>query len=205
MALVEAIQKRRNEDVPKQASYDKDKFGKANDFDKANILKFAPNNPLPVVGEGSVLSTRGWSPMLNDAFIMSGIHSNFDFLLSLAKVDREAFQKVAAAKRSPRDTWLAFLSSNVGMFWSDKPPAPRVFVRELIGLKTFGYKPDFKEFQLGFACADKSKADGATLPKYLDALFALGFHKPDRAQLLAEIGTYLFEDPKALTTPANAS
>ena len=186
--LITRKEKERGNDVKFAAEYDPNK-------DKAPNL--APNFALPVADAGAILATRGWSPMLNDAFIMGGIHHNWDFFLGLAKADKEKFQPFLIG-RSPKDAWQQYLKANPLNFWDEKWKVPRVFVRELIGLKTFGYKPEFNEFQLGFACGDTGKADGASLYKYLDALSAHSFHEPKRDPLLATVGEFLFGDPKAL-------
>lgn len=200
--------------------------------------KLAPNNALPVADEGSILSTSGWSPMLNDAFIMSGAHANMEFFLALSADECSLWENmrvktvaelapkfgstVAAPKptasRAPMSetvqmdqdriaqrTWLNFMRANMGMLWDDKKGIPRVFLRELIGLATFGYEPRFNKNQLGFKCVDSGRADGATLVKYVVALKKVDFQKPDKEALLQAVGTFLFSDANALGASAPTS
>ncbi|MEJ0035905.1 MAG: hypothetical protein WDO68_07465 [Gammaproteobacteria bacterium] len=192
---------------------------------KDKLEKLAPNKPLPVADEGSILSTRGWSPMLNDAFIMGGAHANINFFLALNKEEGEKwgamrsmtvkdltarYEKISKGG-SPaklddaevaKGTWLRFFRENPQMLWDEERKIPRVFMRELIGLASFGYKPRFNPSQLGFLCADESKADGATLPKYMAALRGVGFEVPNKEKLLQTVGNFLFEDAGALTKAA---
>ena len=192
---------------------------------KDRLEKLAPGNPLPVADEGSILSTRGWSPILNDSFIMGGAHANMSFFLALNAEEARTwgsmramsvrdltarYEKMAAggATRNLDDaevakvTWLRFFRENPHMLWDAHAKIPRVFMRELIGLANFGYQPRFSANQLGFLCVDEGKADGATLAKYLDILRKAKFDKADRPTMLQEVGKFLFQDAESLTKAA---
>jgi hypothetical protein len=140
-------------------------------------LNVAPPPTLPagaprVADQGAVLATRGWSPMLNDAFILGGVHSGFAFHLVLAQEDVQRFRAVAAG-RPARDAWQTFFrqTQNQTMFWDPRKGKPRVFVREMIGLEAFGYVAEFDDTNgITFTCKDSRKAAEASLKKYIGAL-----------------------------------
>lgn len=156
---------------------------------------------IPVVGKGSILSTAKWSPLLNDAFIMAGAHRECEFFLGLVGKEADDFNK-SAAPQGAAELWKLFFKKNGDMLWNSSingaEGVPRVLLRELIGLKTFGYKPQFDARQLGFKISDKKASDGATISGYLDVLKANRFDAFDKAKLLGLVGTYLFEDADAL-------
>jgi hypothetical protein len=184
----------------------------------------APAGPaVAVVGPGSILSTRMWSPILNDALIIAGAHCRQDFLFALnederrdwglhigaAEFDRrravfgEAVQRPVVRPASPpapgaapRDRWAAFFRRNPRIFWDRGNP--RVFVRELLGLKLFGYSPVFSGEQLGFACTNPGAANAAGFRAYLQGLRAARFHARDRVALMRAVSEFLFGDPARL-------
>jgi hypothetical protein len=158
---------------------------------------------VPIIGKGSILSTRAWSPMLNDSFIMSGAHGEKEFFWALSGVETDAFAASRSKGGTPKEMWLRFVLSSPGSIWAEDAKDggtgwPRVLMRELIGLDLFGYKPEFSEHQLGFGVADKSKSDGATLLDYLVGVKNLGFHENNKAKLIKRIAKFLFDDDKAL-------
>ena len=161
--------------------------------------------PLPVVDAGSILSTKLWSPMLNDSFILGGAHRELDFYLALSGDEGATFNNIAAA--DAKEMWLKYFLANPGCIWATWTGGsnPRVLMRELLGLKLFGYEPRFDKNQLQFKASDKGASDGATLQGYLNKLNQLGFHeKGKKSQLFAAVSEFLFDDPKALDAVAKA-
>jgi hypothetical protein len=158
--------------------------------------------PIPIVDAGSILSTKLWSPMLNDAFIMSGVHRGYDFYLALSGQDATDFDDTAAPTGDAKALWLKYFQKYPGGIWASTGN-PRVLMRELLGLKMFGYKPQFDKRQLLFKLTNRATADGASLEKYIGKLNALGFHEAGKKQsLFAEIAEFLFDDLKALDVAA---
>ena len=157
---------------------------------------------IPVIGAGSILSTAKWSPLLNDSFIMAGVHQEQKFYLGLSGSDTGTYEKLAAQTADARELWKKFFNASPDLLWNDtvngKVGVPRVLLRELIGLKTFGYKPQFDKRQLGFLGWDDGKSDGATIGGYLDVLKENGFDTFKKEKLFKLLGTYLFEDADAL-------
>ena len=170
-----------------------------------------------VVGPGAILSDQNWTPLLNDSFILGGIHQQWDFHLAEEGFDqfnllgeqeflrrRAAFgpaapQYATALARGPdyyRERWKDYLLKHPDVIW--KGAIPRVFARELIGLKTFGYVPKFTSSELGFHCEDYAAAVKADFERYLNALAAVGVLRNDRTRVLSAIGEFLFEDAEAL-------
>jgi len=180
-------------------------------------------NDVPLYGKGSLLSNPLWSPILNDAFILSGLHTNLLFVVAL-NVDEQAdwnAEKQETVKniaklfggqvarpadaaseegqaRIARETWKNFILAHEQMIWDTKANIPRVFMRELLGLKAFGYKPKFHAHQLSFVCADAAKADEATLGSYVSMLRDAKFREKEKGLLMKAIGEFLFDDPQAL-------
>jgi hypothetical protein len=160
--------------------------------------------PTPVVGKGSILSTKAWSPLLNDTFIMSGAHKGWDFVVGLSGSESTEYQKVASEGGDPKSIWKKFflkqakLDGELGMLWNNKYNIPRVMLREFLGLELFGYKPNFDKNQLWFTVGEESKSDGAKLGQYLVALKNYGFHESKKDPLVERVAKYLFGDGKAL-------
>lgn len=173
--------------------------------------------PVEVMGAGSILSAKRWSPMLNDALMLAGIISHQDFLFALnddeqkvwareiegggARIGAAAFANRAAAfgptvgGRSPeQQMWLSLFKKVPRILWENSNP--RVFVRELLGLKIFGYKPVFTRHQLGFRYHGGGLAPN--FQNYLNGLCAVGLHTRDRTGLMTALGEFLFKDGKAL-------
>ena len=171
----------------------------------------------PVQGPGAILSDQNWTPLLNDSFILGGIHRGWDFHLAeegfnqfslLGEQEflrrREAFgpaapQYAAALARGPdyyQQRWKDYLVAHPDVIW--RGGIPRVFARELIGLKTFGYAPRFTSSELGFVCQDSGAASTADFEQYLNALGVVGFHRSDRESVLSSIAGFLFGNAEAL-------
>jgi hypothetical protein len=169
-----------------------------------------------VVGGGSILSDRNWTPMHNDAFILGGIHTCQDFILAEDTVSQTiGTGRFQSERPLVAFQWKKFFQNHIDLLWGSWG-APRVFSRELIGLATFGYKPEFTSHQLGFSCRDRGRAQGATFVDYLDALSEArfgfltqqgaaaephvapcGYCSLDKASILAFVGAYMFDDSEA--------
>ncbi len=102
--------------------------------------------------------------------------------------------------------WRQYFLKNPGTLWASDTNGgtgnPRVLLRELIGLKTFGYEPRFDKRQLGFKVTNKKASDGATLSTYLVTLTNLNFHKSDKKKLVESVASFLFDDARALDEKA---
>jgi hypothetical protein len=176
----------------------------------------------PVLGPGAILSDRNWTPLLNDSFLLGGIHRGWDFHLAEEGFDqfnflgpqeflrrREAFgpaapQYAAALARGPeyyQQKWKHYLVGHPDAIW--KGGIPRVFARELIGLKTFGYVPRFTSSELGFCCQNFGAARTADFERYLNALGAVGLNQNNRVGVLSSIAEFLFGTAEALAGPGN--
>jgi hypothetical protein len=168
-------------------------------------------NEAPLFGPGSLLNNPHWSPILNDCFMLGGIHTNLLFVLALNVDERAAWSKFKPAAGKPgedatpegrariaRETWRGFIIANQRIIWDKDLKVPRVFMRELLGLRKFGYKPDFRAEQLAFVCADVPKADDATLAAYVEMLNQVKFHANDKATLVKAVAEFLFDDEAAL-------
>ena len=166
---------------------------------------------VPVTGVGSILSEKGWTPILNDSLILGAIAGGQDFAVGLTpaeQIDWEAMNGAKANKTATlhaqyddtelKNAWKAFFNSQKRMFffpWG----GPRVFTRELLGLHFFGYKPEFSWQQLGFYAGKRVPPDFRT---YLRKLHKVGFHAPaNQTKIMETISTYLFNDPRAIGSP----
>jgi hypothetical protein len=170
--------------------------------------------PAPVTGTGSILSEKGWTPILNDSLILGAITAGQNFALGLTPAEQGDWQAMNGAKvnktavlaarfgDTPKlmNAWKSFLNSQKRMFffpWG----GPRVFTRELLGLFFFGYKPKFSWHQLGFQ-AGTGKREPPHFRTYLRKLNDVGFQSPsDQAKIMKTISEYLFNDPKAIGAP----
>ena len=172
------------------------------------------NTAVSVMGVGSILSEKGWTPILNDSLILGAITGGQEFALGLTPAEQTDWNlmnggkvnKTAVLASRFGDTtalltaWKTFLNSQKRMFffpWG----GPRVFTREILGLCFFGYKPEFSWHQLGF-----QMGSGKRLPPdfktYLSELRKVGFQSPsNQAKIMETISTYLFNDSKALGAP----
>jgi hypothetical protein len=160
-----------------------------------------PQQAIPVLGPGSILSTRSWSPMLNDAFIMGAAAKGHEFELALIDSEKAALDQVWSNAQTPPQNWRSFLINNPRTIWdasgggATSNGLPRVLARELIGLLTFGYVPKFEGRQLGFL--RKQNVD-PTFREYIDALQKCEFPRNTKAKVLEKIAKFLFDDPAAL-------
>jgi hypothetical protein len=174
---------------------------------------------VEIMGPGSILSAKRWSPALNDALMLGGIHTYQDFHFALNGDEQDAWREITTkpgssnpefAKRIARFgeavrvkgaekpvelVWLDFFHRVPRVFWENGNP--RVFVRELMGLKFFGYKPIFSRFEMGFAY--KGGGRPPTFLNYLKALREVGLDRRDRTSIMRHIGEFLFNDDKALS------
>ncbi|OYP38163.1 hypothetical protein [Rhodopirellula sp. MGV] len=161
---------------------------------------------------GSILSERRWSPILNDTLIIGAITGRQHFVLALTENEQRAwelqhdgkFNKFSVArstfdKNECKQAWKEFLQQQTQMFFDDNYGNPRVFARELIGLCTFGYKPEFSWHQLGFSYSNNGEHAALNFRNYVQALANINFQDADRTSLLEKLGEFLFEDRTALT------
>jgi hypothetical protein len=148
-----------------------------------------------VAGLGSILSDRTWTPLLNDAFILGGAHAGHEFHLVEDAVDNYFnFRKTRATFEPERATttekWMGFFKAHPELLWDQKLGNPRVLARELIGLKTCGYEPQFFPVQLSFA---KTSTGHPTFKSYHNALAAANCRPGQSAELLRYISRFLFD------------
>jgi len=174
---------------------------------------------VEIMGPGSILSAKRWSPALNDALMLGGIHGLQDFHFALNGDEQGAWRelttrpgsanpefakriarfgeavRVKGAGKSIDGIWLDFFHRVPRVFW--EYGNPRVFVRELMGLKFFGYKPVFTMHELGFAY--KGGGRPPTFLNYLIALREVGLERRDRPSIMRHLGQFLFNDENAMT------
>jgi hypothetical protein len=179
-----------------------------------NVGKGKDEHHPAVVGKGGVLSDKNWTPLLNDAFVLGGVHARFEFHLAeddyagffKEKLGASTFQArravfehgVKQAKESSKLRWEDFFRANKQMVWSG---FPRVFARELVGLKAFGYRPHFTDKQLSFGAGGAGSSASASFLGYLNAVGNGGVSPADSGKLLAGISDYLFDRPDAFDKP----
>ncbi len=159
-------------------------FGTTSVVPKANThkkLEELRQKGLPTADEqlGSILSEKNWWPMFNDAWLLGGVHKLARFYLARA--------------RAPE----------AHLVWNADKQRPRILGRELIGLKTFGYKRVVNRFQadlgLVFAASDISRS--------LTAKFTALCAAVDACQGAEEILEYIRDDTvnyEAYDTPLPA-
>lgn len=161
------------------------------------------------VRPGSILSDRKWTPLLNDAWLLGGVHGRQDFHLVTEGVGRIAFDLVATRRaafgraapggqNTPVQKWKKWFLRNPQIFFESW--GPRVFAREALGLMAFGYQPVFSNHGLGFRCINAQAATDATFHDYLVALSALNFQGglAGRNTVLGALSKFLFDDPGLL-------
>ena len=183
--------------------------------ERGKVAGPASGPAVRVLGSGSILNDQAWTPMLNDAFILGGVHGGQDFYWTeegfeqhnmLGKNDflerRAAFgaaapQYEAALKRDPayyKQKWHHYLLGH-NNFWSGG--LVRIFARELIGLKTFGYKAVFSPQQISFI--PEGPRRNADFGGYLNALGAINYFRGDVKAINKALGEFLFDDADALS------
>ncbi|QUM80346.1 MULTISPECIES: hypothetical protein [unclassified Moritella] len=157
-------------------------------------------NSNSMVSTGSVLSDKNWNPILNDCFILGGVTGLQDFHLAESRYNQFSItiNPSIRNKMSDKDKWKCYFQCYIGDIWDYKYNVPRVFARELLGLKLFGYKPVFKFGQLFFTPGDKSKASTASFTAYLNYLIKTGTTSSNPRKTLMEIASFLFDDPECL-------
>jgi hypothetical protein len=192
--------------------------------DQATLDANANRHLQTLQGSGSILSDRLWTPLMNDAWLLGGVHKKQSFHLVTEGLGE---QKLLAAMDSLRKPAIfeqritAFGSLHGGtspvarkieaawlQWFRDNPQylyeswGPRVLTRELIGLMTFGYTPEFTRQELAFSCGNAALSASATIDAYSSALNTLGFHQGNdvaaKARVLKALSTWLFGQPDAL-------
>jgi hypothetical protein len=149
---------------------------------------------------GGILDNKKWSPMLNDAFIMGGIHKKKQFVFSPVDDDASFVQSIMPPTRGadPKQQqieaaipgWRAFFQTKQYLLWDRG--YPRVFVRELLGLHAFGYKAAPTSTNLSFEVIDPAAADNATFKEYCKELEDSGYYANDRVRVLKLLAEFLF-------------
>jgi hypothetical protein len=169
---------------------------------------------IKVLGSGSVLNDQSWTPLLNDAFILGGVHGGHDFYW--AEEDFARYETIGEGDFRKRQAtfgasvgiskdakyykkrWNDYLLSRTN-FWAGG--FVRIFARELIGLKTFGYEAVFTKQGIGFEPV-KSGRQGK-FSDYVDALRRVDFHLTKNedygTRINAALGEFLFGDPNSLS------
>ncbi|WP_153044888.1 hypothetical protein [Xenorhabdus mauleonii] len=113
--------------------------------------------------KGNVLKMDKWSLILNDIWVLGGIHRHADFHLESPNIPEN--------------------------LWDSKDNRHIVTAREILGLLGSGYKKVKKGNKTIFRCEDKAAADRATLRSYqiiMDAEALLG--KASIEKILPEVG-----------------
>lgn len=167
--------------------------------------------PASVTGSGSILSEKMWTPILNDSLILGAITAGQDFVLALTPEEQRDWERMNGAKVTKtqvmasrfgeslpmKNAWKTFINAHKRMFFDAW--GPRVFAREILGLKWFGYKPEFSWHQLGFS---PTRREMPSFKTYLSKLRDVHFQKPcDEIAVGKEISTFLFGDARALGNP----
>jgi hypothetical protein len=143
-------------------------------------------------GTGSILSDDKWTPMLNDAFMLGGLHAGFSFTLA-----EDFFHSKTAhlQGKTAQEKWQHFFQTNKISFWDHGRQIPRVFARECMGLKAAGYRPTFSEHGLVFS---GGSGIGLDFDKYLKIITTSGLTDKDLNRVMKHISEFLFNDPEAL-------
>jgi hypothetical protein len=175
----------------------------------------------PLQGPGSILSDRLWTPLMNDAWLLGGVQTQQSFHLVTEGLGEQklvaamnqlagqaSFEQTRAkfgaspavgahAPKMPKliqDAWRQWFVDNPNYLYESW--GPRVLARELIGLMTFGYKPEFTRYELGFRCEDVAQANNSTISAYSEALNNLQFHQGSdpvaKNTVLKALSTWLF-------------
>lgn len=167
----------------------------------------------PVTGSGSILSEKGWTPILNDALILGAITAGQTFALAFTPEEQVDWEKLNGAKvnrtqvlaaqfgvtKQMTAAWKDFFNCHKRMFFDAW--GPRVFARELLGLKMFGYVPEFSWHQLGFHPGAGRRPE-PTFRTYLKELRRVHFQAPtDILAVTGEISELLFGDRTSLGNP----
>jgi hypothetical protein len=152
-------------------------------------LRDAPD----VLGSGSILNDKNWTPLLNDCYILGGVHGEHEF--HFAEDTANAHFESLGGQLTAMEKWQSYFRTYPAAVWDSTRQVPRILARELIGLKTFGYRPQFFQQQLSFGA---THSDGATFKTYLDALVAAGITSRNRTVVLEMLSLFLFGNAQAL-------
>ena len=147
-----------------------------------------------MLGPGSILNDKNWTPLLNDSYILGGVHGEHEF--HLAEDSANAYLESLPGQLTPKEQWQSYFRTHTDAVWDTTRQVPRILARELIGLKTFGYRPQFFQEQLSFGAR---QSDGATFKTYLDALVAAGITSRNRPIVLETLSLFLFGNAQALS------
>ncbi len=166
-----------------------------------------------VLGGGSILGDKMWTPILNDSLMLGSIQSNQDFYLGLNTKEKLAWKgngfnsnvanktakfggAVANSRNKYQSNWLSFFRQQPQMIWAG--PNPRVFARELLALKFFGYKPVYSAMGLAFTPVQGKRIGPPGFRIYTTALRNVGFFDNDKDRVMSAISEFLFDDKNAL-------
>ncbi len=147
-----------------------------------------------VLGAGSILNDKNWTPLLNDCYILGGVHGEHEF--HVAEDSANAYFESLEGPSTAMEKWQSYFSAHSDIVWDATRQVPRILARELIGLKTFGYRPQFFTEQLSFS---PGQPGDATFTTYLDALVAAGITSTNRTTLLETLSLFLFGNAQALS------
>lgn len=170
-----------------------------------------------VLGPGSILSDKMWTPILNDAMMIGAIQGRQPFYIALNTSEQAVWNKYGfdytrvsehAAKfgtqvnraTSNLDVyqrqWLNFFKQQPHMIW--RGGFPRVLARELLALKFFGYGPVFSKTGLGFENGRRNSIGLPGFRAYNNALMRVGFFANDKQRVVGAISEFLFDDASLL-------
>lgn len=183
-----------------------------------------------VTRSGSILSEKGWTPILNDALIIGAITAGQEFAMALTPLEQADWNEINSPNEgekdvnkhfmatgpgvrskfltdnfekngSSKDAWKKFFNSQRRIFFNCETGTPRVFTRELLGLYFFGYKPKFSNIQLGFSIGSKKRM--TDFKTYLRNLRTIGFHKglENEKKIMEAISMFLFDEKTAIGSP----
>lgn len=165
------------------------------------------------LGVGSILSDKMWTPILNDALMLGSIQGKQDFYLALNTREQAAWAadgfnsnvgnrtsmfggSVASKRNVFQSNWNSFFRKQPQMIWAGANP--RVFARELLALKFYGYKPIYSKLGLAFAPRLGTQIGSPGFRSYTNALRNIGFFANDKPRVMGAISEFLFSDKKAL-------
>jgi len=149
---------------------------------------------------GGILDNNKWSPMLNDAFIMGGIHNHKQFVFTPVDGDLAFVKSIMPSGHGadPKQqhinaaipAWRAFFQTRQYLLWDRN--YPRVLVRELLGLEHFGYQAQPTTVDLSFQVGDVAAADTATFKEYCKYLKDSGYRDRKRKDVMQILARFLF-------------
>lgn len=121
--------------------------------------------------------------------MLGGAHARIEFIFA-----EDRANMVPQAHPSAKDWWITVFNTYPDILWGSWG-GPRVFARELIGLKMSGYRPVFSYHQLSF---DAAAAQVKRFRDYLDALKAANFESSNKAVIIRTIAAWLFGSADAI-------